>query len=53
LAAKEGGSPSSQWDVTAPATEEAKQFDGYGTALKPAWEPFIVGVKPVDPVEVL
>ena len=31
--------------VTAPATEEAKLFDGFGTALKPAWEPFIVGVK--------
>lgn len=25
--------------------EEAKLFDGFGTALKPAWEPFIVGVK--------
>lgn len=32
--------------VTAPATEDAKRFDGYGTALKPAWEPFIVGRKP-------
>lgn len=33
--------------VTAPATEAAQQFDGYGTALKPAWEPFIVGMKVV------
>jgi hypothetical protein len=33
--------------VTAPASEEAKQFDGYGTALKPAWEPFVVGRKPL------
>jgi len=32
--------------VTAPATEEAKRFEGYGTALKPAWEPFICGRKP-------
>lgn len=35
-----------QYDATAPATEEAKRFEGYGTALKPAWEPFIVGRKP-------
>lgn len=27
------------------ATEEAAQFDGYGTALKPSWEPFVVGIK--------
>lgn len=32
--------------VTAPASPEAKKWDGYGTALKPAWEPFIVGRKP-------
>lgn len=31
---------------TAPATEAAKQFEGMGTALKPAWEPFLVGRKP-------
>lgn len=28
------------------ATDEAKKFEGYGTALKPAWEPILVGVKP-------
>lgn len=28
---------------TAPATEDAKVFEGYGTALKPAWEPIVVG----------
>lgn len=32
-------------DETAPATEAAKQWDGYGTALKPAWEPVIVARK--------
>jgi len=32
--------------ITAPATEEAQRFDGWGTALKPAWEPFIVGRRP-------
>lgn len=34
--------------VTAPATELAKTFEGYGTALKPAFEPFICGRKPVS-----
>jgi len=36
------------WDVTAPATEEAKQWDGWGTALKPAWEPICVARKPLS-----
>jgi len=35
-------------DVTAPATDLAKQWSGYGTALKPAWEPIIVAMKPCD-----
>lgn len=39
-----------RWDgtqrVTRPTSPEAIRFDGYGTALKPAWEPFIVGRKP-------
>lgn len=30
-----------------PITESAKVFDGYGTALKPAWEPIIVARKPL------
>jgi site-specific DNA-methyltransferase (adenine-specific) len=29
-----------------PATEEAAAWDGWGTALKPAWEPVLVGRKP-------
>ena len=33
---------------TAPATEAAKQWDGWGTALKPAWEPIILAMKPLD-----
>lgn len=32
--------------VTAPASPEAAAFEGWGTALKPAWEPVIVGRKP-------
>ncbi len=31
-----------------PATDAAKQWDGWGTALKPAWEPIIVARKPLD-----
>jgi hypothetical protein len=33
--------------ITAPATPEAKVWEGWGTALKPAWEPILVGRKPV------
>jgi site-specific DNA-methyltransferase (adenine-specific) len=32
--------------VTAPATSEAKAWEGWGTALKPAFEPVVVGRKP-------
>ncbi len=32
--------------VTAPATDEAKQWEGWGTALKPALEPITVARKP-------
>lgn len=35
-------------DVTAPATDAAKQWDGWGTALKPAWEPIILARKPLS-----
>ena len=34
--------------VTAPATDDAKQWDGWGTALKPAIEPIILARKPLD-----
>lgn len=34
--------------VTAPATEAAQQWDGWGTALKPAHEPIIVARKPLE-----
>ncbi|NBR68331.1 MAG: site-specific DNA-methyltransferase [Actinobacteria bacterium] len=29
-----------------PITDDAKRWNGWGTNLKPAWEPFIVGTKP-------
>jgi DNA modification methylase/transcriptional regulator with XRE-family HTH domain len=36
------------FDVSAPSTDAAKIWNGYGTALKPAWEPIIVAMKPCD-----
>jgi len=33
--------------ITAPATAAARQWSGWGTALKPAWEPIIVARKPL------
>lgn len=35
-------------ETTAPASDAAKLWDGYGTALKPAWEPIILAMKPCD-----
>lgn len=32
--------------VTAPATDDARQWEGWGTALKPAHEPIVVARKP-------
>lgn len=34
--------------ITAPATPEAKQWEGWGTALKPAFEPITVARKPLS-----
>ncbi|MGH3500578.1 MAG: DNA methyltransferase [Nocardioidaceae bacterium] len=34
-------------DITAPATDAAKQWQGFGTALKPAHEPVICARKPL------
>ncbi len=34
--------------ITTPATPAARTWDGYGTALKPAWEPVILAMKPLD-----
>jgi len=34
--------------ATAPATPEAATWEGYGTALKPAWEPVLVIRKPPE-----
>jgi DNA modification methylase len=40
-------SPRVDSPITAPATPLAQQWQGWGTALKPAWEPIIVARKPL------
>lgn len=35
-------------DMTAPSTEEAQQWSGFGTALKPAQEPAVLARKPIE-----
>lgn len=37
-----------EYDVTTPATPDAERWQGWGTALKPAFEPIVVGRKPLD-----
>jgi site-specific DNA-methyltransferase (adenine-specific) len=36
-----------EFNITAPATPEAQQWEGWGTALKPAHEPIVVARKPL------
>ncbi|WP_079634763.1 DNA methyltransferase, partial [Mycobacteroides abscessus] len=36
-----------EYDATAPATGDAKQWQGWGTALKPSFEPIVVARKPL------
>lgn len=42
-----GAKSEGHYDITAPATELARKWDGWGTALKPAHEPVIVVRKPL------
>lgn len=42
-----GGGAERGLTVDPPATEDAKTWNGYGTALKPAYEPIIVAMKPL------
>ena len=39
--------PSVTLDITAPATDAAKQWEGWGTALKPGHEPIVLARKPL------
>ena len=34
--------------ITIAGSEEAKEFEGFGTNLKPAWEPILIAMKPVN-----
>lgn len=38
----------SRKEITAPSTDDAKKFEGWGTALKPAFEPIILFRKPLE-----
>ncbi len=42
-----GGTTFADRNITAPATDEAKRWQGWGTALKPALEPITVARKPL------
>jgi site-specific DNA-methyltransferase (adenine-specific) len=37
-----------EWEITEPATEESKHWEGWGTALKPAHEPILLARKPIN-----
>ena len=41
------GNGTASSEITAPATDAAKQWDGWGTALKPALEPITLARKPL------
>ena len=41
------GAQGSNGDITAPATPAAQQWDGWGSALKPAHEPVVLARKPL------
>ena len=43
-----GAVRSSVQTQSSPATPDAEQWQGWGTALKPAFEPIVVGRKPLD-----
>lgn len=45
---QEGGHKSGISEITAPATEDAKRWSGWGTALKPANEPICLARKPLS-----
>lgn len=42
------GNGADECAITAPATDDAKQWDGWGTALKPAIEPIVMARKPLS-----
>ena len=47
VAAGSYGGEAKDVDITAPATDDAKTWEGWGTALKPAHEPIMLARKPL------
>lgn len=47
---KQSSPDSMNYHITAPATPEAVEWEGWGTALKPAFEPIVLCRKPLTPV---
>jgi len=45
---KYNGNLHTNGNITAPATPDAQTWQGWGTALKPAWEPIVLARKPLD-----
>lgn len=43
-----GGVSGNPLEMTLPATSVAKQWIGFGTALKPGWEPILLARKPLE-----
>ncbi len=48
-----GGYLKSEYNLTAPATELARKWDGWGTSAKPSHEPVIVATKPKTVEDIL
>ena len=46
--ASKGGTVNQSYDLTVATSDEAREWEGWNTALKPAWEPIIVAQKPVE-----
>lgn len=47
IVSADGKSSHIRREITAPGTEEAARWEGWGTALKPGWEPICVARKPL------
>jgi DNA modification methylase len=43
----ESGFKEGEYDITTPATDEARRWEGWGTALKPSHEPIVMARKPL------
>lgn len=44
----QSGSTVCEYGITAPATPDAQKWQGWGSALKPAWEPICLARKPLS-----